>query len=107
MHRPPACVWRWTRALAPAGCALLIVGASALAADDQPMRGTGGSTEALFIVQIVLLLLVGRLLGEGMQRIGQPAVIGQLVAGMLLGPSVFGTIWPQAQHAIFPTSGEQ
>jgi Kef-type K+ transport system membrane component KefB/nucleotide-binding universal stress UspA family protein len=107
MHRPPACVWRWTCALAPAGCALLIVGASALAADDQPMRGTGGSTEAVFIVQIVLLLLVGRLLGEGMQRIGQPAVIGQLVAGMLLGPSVFGTIWPQAQHAIFPTSGEQ
>ena len=107
MHRPPACVWRWMRALAPAGCALLIMSASALAAGEQPARGAGGSTEALFIVQIVLLLLVGRLLGEGMQRIGQPAVIGQLIAGMLLGPSVFGAIWPQAQHAIFPPSGAQ
>jgi Kef-type K+ transport system membrane component KefB/nucleotide-binding universal stress UspA family protein len=94
------------RSLAPAGCTLLIFGASALAADQQPARGAG-TTEALFIVQIVLLLVVGRLLGEGMQRIGQPAVIGQLIAGMLLGPSIFGALWPQAQHAIFPTSGEQ
>ena len=45
--------------------------------------------------------LVGRLLGEVMQRIGQPSVIGQLIAGIVLGPSVFGTIWPDAQHAIF------
>jgi Kef-type K+ transport system membrane component KefB len=36
-----------------------------------------------------------------MQRIGQPSVIGQLIAGIVLGPSVFGTIWPDAQHAIF------
>jgi Kef-type K+ transport system membrane component KefB/nucleotide-binding universal stress UspA family protein len=75
-----------------------------LAADQD--RGSG-NTEALFIVQIVLLLLVGRLLGEAMQRIGQPAVIGQLIAGMLLGPAVFGAIWPQAQHAVFPPTGAQ
>ena len=35
-------------------------------------------SEAIFIAQIVLLLLVARLLGEIMQRIGQPAVMGQL-----------------------------
>lgn len=58
-------------------------------------------SEALFIAEIVLLLLVGRLLGEAMQRIGQPAVMGQLIAGFVLGPSVFGAIWPQAQRAIF------
>ena len=107
MHRPPACVWRWMRSLAPAACALLILSASALAANEPAARGTGGSTEALFIIQIVLLLLVGRLLGEAMQRIGQPAVLGQLLAGMLLGASVFGAIWPQAQHAVFPPTGEQ
>jgi Kef-type K+ transport system membrane component KefB/nucleotide-binding universal stress UspA family protein len=66
-----------------------------------------GSSEALFIAQIVLLLLVGRLLGEAMQRIGQPAVMGQLIAGVVLGPSVFGAIWPEAQHAIFPSGPEQ
>jgi Kef-type K+ transport system membrane component KefB/nucleotide-binding universal stress UspA family protein len=109
MNRPSACVWRWVRRLGPAGCgagAFLILTVSALAADQQADRASG-NTEALFIVQIVLLLLVGRLLGEAMQRIGQPAVIGQLIAGILLGPSVFGALWPQAQHAIFPPTGEQ
>jgi len=66
-----------------------------------------GPSEALFIAQLVVLLLVGRLLGEAMQRIGQPAVMGQLLAGVLLGPSVFGTVWPHAQHALFPGGREQ
>jgi Kef-type K+ transport system membrane component KefB/nucleotide-binding universal stress UspA family protein len=104
MNRPSGCVWR-LRWLGCGAGALLILTSSALAA-DQADRGSGNA-EALFIVQIVLLLLVGRLLGEAMQRIGQPAVIGQLIAGMLLGPSVFGAIWPQAQHAVFPTAGVQ
>jgi len=59
-----------------------------------------GPSEAVFIAQIVLLLLCGRLLGEGMQRIGQPSVIGELLSGLLLGPSLFGWVWPDAQHAI-------
>jgi Kef-type K+ transport system membrane component KefB/nucleotide-binding universal stress UspA family protein len=63
-----------------------------------------GPSEALFLAQIVLLLLVGRLTGEAMQRIGQPAVMGQLIAGVLLGPSVFGAIWPEAQRAVFAAS---
>jgi Kef-type K+ transport system membrane component KefB/nucleotide-binding universal stress UspA family protein len=66
-----------------------------------------GPSEALFIAQIVLLLLAGRLLGEFMQRIGQPAVMGQLVAGIVLGPSVFGVLWPDAQHAVFASGPEQ
>ena len=64
-------------------------------------------SEALFLAQIVLLLLVGRLMGEAMQRIGQPAVMGQLIAGILLGPSVFGAIWPEAQHAVFAAGPQQ
>ena len=64
-------------------------------------------SEALFLAQIVLLLLVGRLMGEAMQRIGQPAVMGQLIAGILLGPSVFGAIWPEAQRAVFAASPQQ
>jgi Kef-type K+ transport system membrane component KefB/nucleotide-binding universal stress UspA family protein len=66
-----------------------------------------GPSEALFIAQIVLLLLAGRLLGEFMQRIGLPAVMGQLVAGILLGPSVFGVLWPEEQHAVFGGGPEQ
>jgi Kef-type K+ transport system membrane component KefB/nucleotide-binding universal stress UspA family protein len=64
-------------------------------------------SESLFIAQIVLLLLVARLLGEAMQRIGQPAVMGQLITGVVLGPSVFGWLWPDAQHAIFPGASAQ
>jgi len=57
---------------------------------------------AIFIAEILLMLLVGRLLGELMQRIGQPAVMGQLIGGILIGPSVLGTLWPSAHHLIFP-----
>src|SRR5262249_38173736 len=53
------------------------------------------------------LITVGRGLGELMQRIGQPSVVGELVCGLLLGPSLFGWVWPEAQHAIFPSSPEQ
>jgi Kef-type K+ transport system membrane component KefB/nucleotide-binding universal stress UspA family protein len=61
----------------------------------------------MLISQIVLLIVVGRLLGEGMLRLGQPAVMGQLIAGLLLGPSVLGALWPQAEHFLFPKIPEQ
>src|SRR5437870_1225637 len=60
-----------------------------------------GSSEVVFLSQILLLLVCGRLLGEVMLRIGQPAVMGQLIAGLLLGPSVLGVLWPELQQAIF------
>ncbi len=66
-----------------------------------------GASEVVFLLQIILLLSVGRLMGELMQRIGQPAVMGQLLAGLLLGPSVLGALWPDLQHALFPANGEQ
>ena len=61
-----------------------------------------GRSEAIFFAELGVLLLVGRGLGELMQRIGQPAVMGQLLGGLLLGPSVLGLIWPELQHALFP-----
>ncbi|HVI89251.1 MAG TPA: cation:proton antiporter [Dongiaceae bacterium] len=68
--------------------------------------GKGGS-ETVLILQVALLVLGGRLLGELMQRIGQPTVIGQLLAGIVLGPSVLGLLWPEAQHYLFPAKPEQ
>ena len=64
--------------------------------------GHGDQRVIIFFVQVMLLIGVGRLLSEWMQRIGQPAVIGQLLAGIILGPSVFGAIWPAAEQTIFP-----
>jgi Kef-type K+ transport system membrane component KefB len=53
-------------------------------------------------VQLPLLLLVAWSLGQLMRRIGQPAVIGELGAGLLLGPSVFGRLWPAGFSWVFP-----
>jgi Kef-type K+ transport system membrane component KefB len=59
-------------------------------------------TLAIFAAELILLLLVGRLLGEVMNRIGQPALFGQLLAGVLLGPSVFGLLLPEWRAFVFP-----
>ena len=79
--------------------------AVALAASTQPASAAepaAGPSEVVFLAQLVLLMSVGRLLGEAMQRIGQPSVMGMLLTGILLGPSVLGALWPDVQHAIFP-----
>ncbi|HEX5211679.1 MAG TPA: cation:proton antiporter [Pseudolabrys sp.] len=83
--------------------ALAVLAQPALAAEPAHK----GPSEALFVVEILVLMLVGRLLGEAMLRIGQPAVMGQLVAGLVLGPSLFGLLLPDLQHALFPKSPEQ
>jgi Kef-type K+ transport system membrane component KefB/nucleotide-binding universal stress UspA family protein len=76
------------------------------AAAGNGSSGTG-KAEGILVAEILLLLVVGRVLGEGMQRIGQPALMGALLAGILLGPSLFGWVWPQAQHFIFPRDDAQ
>ncbi|MGE4045486.1 MAG: cation:proton antiporter, partial [Acetobacteraceae bacterium] len=85
------------------GISIALVSHGVLAAE----AGPGKPSESIFVVQLTLLLVFGRLLGEAMQRIGQPAVMGQLIAGIILGPSVFGALWPGLQAAVFPNVGEQ
>ena len=64
-------------------------------------------SEFLFFAQLMLLMVVGRLLGEVMIRVRQPGVMGQLIAGLVLGPSLLGALAPDWQHAIFPAAKEQ
>ena len=61
----------------------------------------------LVLVQLSLLLFVARGLGEVMRRINLPPVVGELLAGVLLGPSLFGWIFPSLQANIFPKSQTQ
>ncbi|WP_254529593.1 cation:proton antiporter [Natrinema gelatinilyticum] len=61
----------------------------------------------LVIVQLTVLLLVARTLGEVFRSIGQPAVVGELLAGVLLGPSVLGLIAPGLYETLFLVSEEQ
>ena len=55
--------------------------------------------------QLAALLLAARLLGAVANRLGQPAVVGELAAGLLLGPSVFGNVWPTGFAWVFPRPG--
>ncbi|ALF56525.1 Na/H antiporter [Nostoc piscinale CENA21] len=61
----------------------------------------------LVLLELSLLLLVARGLGELMRRINQPPVVGELLAGVLLGPSLFGWLLPNLQAQIFPHSQVQ
>lgn len=56
-----------------------------------------------FFLQIAFILLTYRLLWPLFRRLGQVQVVAIMVAGFLLGPSVLGSIWPAAQHWLFPT----
>jgi len=61
----------------------------------------------LVLLQLSLLLLVARGLGEVMRRLNLPPVGGELLAGVVLGPSLFGWIFPSLQAHIFPKSQAQ
>lgn len=61
-------------------------------------------TIAIFVAQLILLLFFGRLIGEAMTRVGQPAIFGQLLAGVLLGPSIFGLLLPELRAIVFPNT---
>ena len=79
----------------------LLAAAPVLAAEAEKT----GPSEVVFLVQIILLLSVGRLMGEVMQRMGQPAVMGQLLAGLLLGPSVLGALFAEPGAQARPARG--
>jgi Kef-type K+ transport system membrane component KefB len=61
------------------------------------------STEQL-ILSVAIILLAARSVGWIFQRIGQPRVVGEMTAGIILGPSFFGRFFTGAFAYIFPSS---
>ena len=57
---------------------------------------------ALFFLQVGVILLACRAVGWMAARVGQPQVVAEMVAGFLLGPSLFGWLAPATQAAVFP-----
>ncbi|MBI4603242.1 MAG: cation:proton antiporter [Planctomycetes bacterium] len=57
----------------------------------------------VFLLQLLVLLASSRLLGEAFRRLHQPAVVGELLAGVLLGPSLLGSLAPETYSWLFPT----
>jgi len=69
------------------------------------LAAEGGSAAApltehevlVFLVQLALLVGVARVFGWLMKSVGQPPVMGELLAGVVLGPTLFGRVAPVAQ----------
>lgn len=59
---------------------------------------------ALLVLQVAVVILVSRLTGMLFKRIRQPQVVGEMVAGILLGPSLLGWAAPALSHAVFPAN---
>jgi Kef-type K+ transport system membrane component KefB len=57
---------------------------------------------ALLLLQIAVILAACRLLRSVLGRLGQPPVMGEIIAGLLLGPSLFGWIAPNWYAWLFP-----
>ncbi len=66
-----------------------------------------GHAVFLLLIQLALLLIVARLGAALARLVGLPAVVGELAAGIVLGPTVFGHYAPDAFTALFPQTPEQ
>ena len=57
---------------------------------------------AILLAQIITIIIVARILGWICSKIGQPTVIGEIIAGIVLGPSLVGMYFPEFSNALFP-----
>ena len=57
----------------------------------------------LVLLEICLVLGLARCMGALFKRLGQPPVVGEIMAGIILGPSLFGLVAPAAFHTLFPS----
>jgi Kef-type K+ transport system membrane component KefB len=63
-----------------------------------------GHPLAHLLLAIAVVVAACKLAGALLRRIGQPPVIGEIAAGILLGPSALGAVWPDGSAALFPPS---
>ena len=54
------------------------------------------------LLQLIVILVAARLAGRAVRYLGQPAVVGEMVAGLALGPSLFGAVAPSLAGSLFP-----
>lgn len=75
--------------------------AAVVAEGAQAAHDTLTSPLSRFLMQLLVVLMAAKGAGWLLRRFGQPAVIGEMAAGLLLGPLLFGAVWPQAQGWLF------
>src|SRR5687767_6379437 len=59
---------------------------------------------SVLLLQVIVILIAVRLVGALFRKLGQPSVLGEMTAGILLGPSLFGWLSPGAMVFLFPPS---
>jgi Kef-type K+ transport system membrane component KefB len=57
---------------------------------------------AILLAQIITIIFVARFFGWVCRKIGQPSVVGEIIAGIILGPSFVGMYWPEFSGTLFP-----
>ncbi|MFD6419967.1 cation:proton antiporter [Streptomyces sp. NPDC060194] len=65
---------------------------------------SAAETMPAVLVAVPVAILACQLGATLVKRLGQPAVIGEITMGILLGPSLLGWLWPAAQQWLFPES---
>ncbi|MEH0196745.1 cation:proton antiporter [Caulobacter sp. CCNWLY153] len=64
---------------------------------------TAAELSVVFFLQMFVIIAVSRLVGWLAKKyLGQPQVVGEMIAGVILGPSLFGLLAPDLQHMLFP-----
>ena len=59
---------------------------------------------AILLLQIITIIIVARIFGWIFKKIGQPSVIGEIIAGIFLGPSLVGMYLPEYSALLFPAA---
>ena len=82
------------------------VGSASLSTQSaQPTaKSSDKSPVSVLLLQVILIIVVAKLFGAIFRRIHQPPVMGEMVAGIALGPSLLGWLWPQASAFLFPAT---
>ncbi|MFY9618814.1 MAG: cation:proton antiporter [Pyrinomonadaceae bacterium] len=62
------------------------------------------SSLSVLLLQLVVIIVCARFFGSLFPRVGQPRVMGEIIAGIVLGPSLLGLISPRAMNFLFPTN---
>jgi Kef-type K+ transport system membrane component KefB len=72
------------------------------AAAAEPIKRTPEDTFARLMLAIAAVILAARFAGALLARLSQPRVMGEVLAGILLGPTLLGAVWPEAKDYLFP-----